>query len=352
MKQAKTKTVKIGKLKVGGSNPIRIKAMLKTPTGDLKNLVRELRQLEAEGAEAVRLAVRDPGAAKLYSVLRKASKLPLVADIHFDYKLALLAIEEGFEAIRLNPLNIYKPGEVKEVVAAAKANKVPIRIGVNSGGFRGRFNTSLELAKAMLGAACKYLKTFESRNFFEIMVSFKASDVRATVEANRLFAKKFQYPLHLGVTATGPILEGAVKSSLGLGALLYEGIGDIIRVSLTAPSFWEVRVAKQILQNLSLRRFGPEIISCPTCSRCEVNLIDIVDRFKKQLEAKQIKKPLEIALMGCVVNGPGEASQADIGAAFGKRRAVIFKGGKILKQTNQNKVIKDLLRGVAKHGSK
>jgi len=352
MLRAKTKTVKIGKLSVGGSNPIRIKAMLKTPTQDTKGLIIELKQLEREGAEAVRLAVREQKDAKLLSVLKKQTKLPLVADIHFDYKLALLAIDEGFQAIRLNPLNIYKPGEVKQVVCAAKANQVPIRVGVNSGGFKTRFSTSMELAKAMLGACEKYIKILESKNFFEIMVSFKASDVASTVEANRLFAKKFDYPLHLGVTATGPILEGAVKSSLGLGALLYEGVGDIIRVSLTAPSFWEVRIAKQILQYLDLRAFGPEIISCPTCSRCEVNLIEIVDKFKKKLEAKELKKPLGIALMGCVVNGPGEAHQADIGAAFGKKKAVIFKAGKILKQTNQDKVIEDLLRGVAKHGSK
>ncbi len=351
MKSFKTKTVKIGKLKVGGPNPIRIKAMLKTPTADLKNLIKELRQLEIEGAEAVRLAVRQSSDADLVSRLRKESKLPFVADIHFHYKLALLAIEKGFEAVRLNPLNIYKPREVREVIRAAKAHKIAIRIGVNSGGFKKRFSKPQDLAKAMFKACQDYIKLFEAENFFDLMVSLKGSDVVSTLEANKLFAKKFNYPLHLGVTAAGPLFEGTVKSSLGLGVLLYQGIGDIIRVSLTAPSFWEVRLAKQILQGFNLRRFGPEIISCPTCSRCEVNLIDIVDKFKNRLKSLDLVQPLEIALMGCVVNGPGEASQADLGAAFGKKRAVIFKKGKVLKQSSQDKVIEDLIRGV-KNGSR
>ncbi|MCF7908855.1 MAG: flavodoxin-dependent (E)-4-hydroxy-3-methylbut-2-enyl-diphosphate synthase [Candidatus Omnitrophica bacterium] len=352
MNRFKTKTVKIGKLKVGGANPIRIKAMLKTPTRDVRNLVKELRQLDTEGAEAVRLAVRVAEDAKLISTLRKQTKLPFVADIHFDYRLALAAIDQGFDAIRLNPLNISKPKEVKEVIRAAKANRISIRVGVNSGGFKRKFATPTKLAQAMVKSCENYLKLFEAEAFFDLMFSLKGSSVTSTVQANKLFAKKYNYPLHLGVTATGPFLEGTVKSSVGLGALLNEGIGDIIRVSLTAPSFWEVRIAKQILQALNLRRFGPEIISCPTCSRCEVNLIDIVDKFKKRLEKAKVEEPLEIALMGCVVNGPGEARQADIGAAFGKNKAVIFKGDKILKRTSQGKVIDDLLRGVTGHGSR
>ncbi|MBU2473856.1 MAG: flavodoxin-dependent (E)-4-hydroxy-3-methylbut-2-enyl-diphosphate synthase [Candidatus Omnitrophica bacterium] len=351
MNRAKTRVVRIGKLKLGGGNPVRIKAMLKTPTREVKKLIKEACQLKQEGAEAIRLAVREEKDARILSLLKKEVDLPFVADVHFHYQCALLAIEQGFDAIRLNPLNIYKKNQVKEVARKAKAYGISMRVGVNSGGFKRKFNNPLAQAKAMVSACAGYLKVLEAVEFFDIMVSLKGSDVMSTIWANRLFAQKFNYPLHLGVTASGPFLEGTVKSSIGLGSLLQEGIGDIIRVSLTAASFWEIRLAKEILQALGLRAFGPQIISCPTCSRCEVNLIDIVDKFKKELQSSDVKQPLTIALMGCVVNGPGEASQADIGAAFGKTRAAIFKDGKILKQTSQNKVIEELLKGV-KHGFK
>lgn len=341
-----SKVVKIGKLTVGGKNPVRIKGMLKTPIQDTKNLIKEAKKLEKEGAEAIRIAVREKKDASAAKLLRKYISVPLVADIHFQASLAFCAIDQGFESIRLNPLNIDKKKEIKAIARAAKVAGISIRVGVNSGGFKRSFLSSQALAGAMVKKVEGYLKVLEQENFFDIMVSLKGSDVLSTIAANELFAKRHDYPIHLGITATGPFLEGVTKSSLGLGSLLQRGIGSIVRVSLTAPSFWEIRVAKYILQALSLRQFGPEIISCPTCSRCEVDLIAIVDNFKKVLEKEKIEQFLRIAIMGCVVNGPGEARQADIGVAFGKQKAVIFKKDKILSRSNENKVVADLIKEI------
>ena len=341
-----SKIVKIGNLGVGGKNPVRIKGMLKAPVSDTKNLIKEAKRLEKEGVEAIRIAVREKKDALVNKLLKKHTTLPLVADIHFSASLALQAIDEGFEGIRLNPLNIYKKKEVKEIALAAKRAGISIRVGINSGGFRRNFSSSEALAGAMVKKVEDYLKVLERENFFDTMVSLKGSDVLSTIAANKLFVRRHNYPIHLGITATGPFLEGVTKSSLGLGSLLYQGIGAIIRVSLTAPSFWEIRTAKYILQALDLRHFGPEIISCPTCSRCEVDLINIVDKFKRALKKEEIKRHLRVAIMGCVVNGPGEAYQADIGVAFGKRKAVIFKKDKILGQSSEKKIVADLIKEV------
>ncbi len=338
-----TREIKIGNLGVGGRHPVRIKGMLKAQAANTRSLIKEAKRLEKEGAEAIRVAVMEKKDTKLAQLLKKQVSVPLVADIHFHSQLALLAIEEGFDGIRLNPLNIYKRKEVKQIARLAKAKGISIRVGVNSGGFKKKFSAPLDLAQAMVKTCDNYLKILEGENFFDIMVSLKGSDVLSTIIANRIFSQKHNYPLHLGVTATGPFLNGIVKSSIGLGNLLYEGVGSIIRVSLTAPSFWEVRAAKYILQSLSLRQFGPEIISCPTCSRCEVKLINVVDKFKKELKSLEINKPLRVAIMGCVVNGPGEAYQADIGVAFGKKKAVIFRKGNILKRSSEKKIIEDLI---------
>ncbi len=338
-----TRVVKIGNLEIGGNNPIRIKAMLKTPLSDVDKLIEEAVSLAKEGAEAIRLAVKEEKDAEIIHTLKKHTSVPYVADIHFHYKTALKAIEAGFEGIRLNPLNIYKEDEVKEVVAAAKAKGISIRVGINSGGFKTKFKTHQELAEAMAVKCEDYLKILEAMDFFDIMISLKGSDVLSTIAAYRIISKKCNYPLHLGVTATGSLIEAVTKSSVGLGTLLGEGIGDVIRVSLTAPAIEEVKVAKYILSSLDIRKFGPEVISCPTCSRCEVDLINLVDRFKKELKSLKTDKPLRIAIMGCVVNGPGEAAQADIGVAFGKKKAVIFKGDKILKNSKDSDLINDLM---------
>jgi (E)-4-hydroxy-3-methylbut-2-enyl-diphosphate synthase len=343
-----TRTVKLGNLNIGSKYPIRIKGMLKTPYSDTKGLVAEAKLLEREGAEALRIAVREERDAGIIKILKKETKVPFVADIHFHYKTALAAIENGFDGIRLNPLNIYKVNEVKQVVKEAKLRKIPIRVGVNSGGFKRDFASSQALARQMVSSTARYLKILEKESFFDIMVSLKGSDAATTIIANELFAKQFNYPLHLGITATGSYLAGIVKSSIGLGGLLTKGIGNIIRVSLTAPSFLEIRIAKYILQALNLRKCGPEIVSCPTCSRCEVKLIDIVERFNEELLRSGISAPIRIALMGCVVNGPGEARQADIGAAFGRKKAVIFRKDKILKKSEDKNIIKDLLQEARK----
>jgi (E)-4-hydroxy-3-methylbut-2-enyl-diphosphate synthase len=337
------RVVKIGKLKVGGRNPVRIKAMLKTPTADVKGLIFEAIALKSAGAEAIRMAVLAEGDAKLVKIIKEHIDTPMVADIHFHKTSAMAAIKNGFDAIRLNPLNLNKKKEVCEIVKAAKDKGISIRVGINSGGFKKDFKTPLLMAKAMVSKCHEYIKLMEAEKFFDIMVSLKGADVPATILANRLFAKESDYPLHIGVTATGSQLEGVTKSAVGLGVLLNEGIGQILRVSLTGPSVDEVKIAQYILSALNKRRFGHEVISCPTCSRCEANLIGIVDEFKKKIELVKCSKPLRIAIMGCVVNGPGEAYQADIGVAFGKKRAVIFKKDKILKQTSEGRVIKDLL---------
>jgi len=320
--------------------------MLKSPTTNIRQLSEEAKTLEKEGAEAIRIAVKEERDANLAHILKRKIKTPFVADVHFNYRLAILAIEKGFDSIRLNPLNITKPDQVRQIIRLAKQNRVSIRVGVNSGGFKKKFPSPQALAEAMLGKVRDYLAIFEKEGFFDIMVSLKGTDVLSTKIANELFAKEFDYPLHLGVTATGPFLCGVIKSSIALGDLLSRGIGNVIRVSLTAPSFWEIRVAKYILEALNLRKFGPQIISCPTCSRCEVDLISIVEKFQKSLNRLNLKKPLQIALMGCVVNGPGEAYQADIGAAFSKNKAVIFKKDKILGQSNEKRIINDLLKEV------
>ena len=340
------KVIKLGNLKVGGKNPVVIKGMIKSSLDKRSAVIKEAKVLQDEGAQAIRVAVKNPRDAGIIRYLKKHTKVPFVADIHFQHKLALLAIDEGFDGIRLNPLNITKAEHIREVAKAAKAAKIPIRVGINSGGFKRRFSNIEAQAKAMVDKTVQFIRVLEKSGFSDIMVSLKAASVSATVLANRLFSKRLDYPLHLGVTASGPFLEGLVKSSIGIGILLDEGIGSIIRVSLTAPSFWEIRAAKWMLSSLGLRHDYPEIISCPTCSRCQVDLVKIVDGFYKEtqrLKAKGYRFPKRIAIMGCEVNGPGEASQADIGVAFGKGKGVVFKKDKIVGTISSKSSIKDLM---------
>jgi (E)-4-hydroxy-3-methylbut-2-enyl-diphosphate synthase len=348
----KTKIVKIGNLEVGGNNPIRIKGMLKVPAKKIDLLIKEAKLLEKEGVEAIRVAVPEEEDTKLAGILKNSVSVPIAADVHFQPKLAVLAINSGFDQIRLNPLNISNKKDVKRIAQLAGQKGVSMRVGLNSGGFRQPGITRKELSKQMVDKASEYIEILESQNFFDIMVSLKCADIGTTIAANRMFRKKYNYPLHLGITATGSYLEGIIKSSVGLGIMLNEGMGEIIRVSLTTDSLAEVKVAKHITQSLGLRNFGPEIISCPTCSRCEVNLPEIVAKFKKRLEDTDCKEPLKIALMGCVVNGPGEAAQADLGVAFGKAEGVLFKKGKVFKKTKDDKVVDDLAKELEKYESK
>ncbi len=344
----RTREVFIGSLGVGGNNPVRIKGMIKSPLNDFGRVLREVKALLNAGAEAIRVAVKKKNDVRFVRRLKEKVNLPFVADIHFDYHLALAVIDAGIDSVRLNPMNIFKVNQVREVVRASKKSDISIRIGVNSGGFKKTFRSPLHLAEEMVEVVSNYIKIFEKEDFFSIMVSLKTSDVASTILANRIFSSRFSYPLHLGVTATGPFWEGVVKSSLGLGILLSEGIGDVVRVSLTGPSVKEIEVARYILQASGVRRFFPEIISCPTCSRCEVNLPQIVEKFKRRLSSidteSQKKMPEKVAIMGCIVNGPGEAYQADIGVAFGnKMRAAVFKKDKILAWTDEGKVVDTLI---------
>ncbi len=341
--------VKVKNLKIGGGNPIRIKGMLKSPTSKKSLLLQEAKALQREGAELLRVAVQSEKDTKLAQFLRKSISIPIAADIHFKPKLALLAIKDGFDQIRLNPLNITRKKDIKEIAKFAAEKKVPIRVGVNSGGFKGRL-TPLGIARQMVDKCADYIKILESQKFFDIIVSLKSADIESTLAANKEFSQNFNYPLHLGITASGPRLEGVVKSSQGLGILLNSGIGDLIRVSLTADSLLEIQVSKHILRFLNLRKFGPEIISCPTCSRCQVDLVKIVNILEARLKRLELKKPVRAAVMGCVVNGPGEASQADLGVAFSKKRGAVFKKGKVLHWSTPSKAIDDLIREVKKDG--
>jgi len=347
-----TKQIKVGNVKIGGGAPVSIQSMTKTDTRDVQATVREIKELEKSGCEIIRVAVKDFEAAKAIRAIKRKVNLPLVADIHFDYRLALSAIENGADKIRLNPGNIYKEDEIKEVVKLAKKRRIPIRVGANSGSIRYKIQDTRYKGNTMIDNMVKsvmdYIKILERMDFYDIIVSLKASDVLSTIEAYKLFSKKSRYPLHLGVTAAGPVSTGIVKSSIGIGALLLDGIGDTIRVSLTGDPIEEVIAAKNILQALELRSFGPEIISCPTCGRCQVDLQGIVNKVALRItnDKRRTTKNYhsKIAIMGCEVNGPGEAKEADIGIACGKGSGVIFKKGKILKRVKEKDIVKELLR--------
>lgn len=345
------KVVTVGGVKIGGGNPVRIQSMAKADTKDVAAVVRQIKGLQRAGCEIVRVAVKDRISARAIRQIVSRISIPLVADIHFSYRLALAAIENGADKIRLNPGNIFKPDEVRQVASAAKKARIPIRVGVNSGsvlkspGHRAT-GPPKSKAKLMARAALNYINLLESFDFYDIIVSIKGSDVLETISAYRQFAAESRYPLHLGVTATGPPAAGAIKSALGIGILLEQGIGDTIRVSLTAPPREEVWAAKAILEGLGLRRFGPELISCPTCGRCEVDLLRIVKRLGKRLAA--IRYPLsltppKVAVMGCVVNGPGEAKDADLGIAFGRGQGLLFKKGQPLRKVRESSAVEEIV---------
>ena len=331
----------MGGVRIGSGAPVSIQSMTKVETSNVSAVISQIKSLEDAGCDIVRVAVKTLKDAQAVRGIKRKTDMPIVCDIHFDYRLALECIDSGADKIRLNPGNISKREEVGAIVKAAKRKKVPIRIGVNSG------STSSDFVKSVLN----YIKVFEELNFRDIIVSLKASDVAKTVEAYRRISALSDYPLHLGVTASGPYDFGIIKSSIGIGALLLDGIGDTIRVSLTADPVEEVAAAKRILSSLNLRKFGPEIISCPTCGRCQVDLVKMVNELENKLIAYSLKltakRPLTIAIMGCEVNGPGEARDADIGIAFGKGSGMLFKKGKIIKKVSVGNAIKELLALIA-----
>lgn len=346
MERRKTRQISIGPVKVGGGAPISVQSMTKTDTRDIRKTVQQIRRLEETGCEIVRVAVVDEEAARAITEIKKKIRIPLIADIHFHSRLALTAMESGADGLRINPGNIGGRDRLKPIVLQAKDRSIPIRIGVNSGSLEKdllkRFGGATP--EAMVSSALRAIECMEDLGFHLIKVSLKASDAIRTVEAYRLFSKKSDYPLHLGVTEAGKGSGAIVKSSIGIGLLLREGIGDTLRVSLTGDPVEEVRVAYEILRALNLRKRGVEIISCPTCGRCEVNLTRLVDKVERA--TKKIGTPLTVAMMGCVVNGPGEAKEVDIGIAGGKGVGVLFKRGKVVRKLKEKDFVQVLLNEV------
>lgn len=349
IKRRKTREIKVGNVKIGGGEPVVIQSMTKTDTRDVIKTAGQIKELEAAGCQIVRVAIKDVDAAKAISAIKQRVNIPVVADIHFDYKLALLAIQNGADKIRINPGNMTKINEVEAVVRAAKSKHIPIRIGANSGSIGAKLKGLKDPAMPMVKAVLNYVKIFEKLKFDDIIISLKASDVVTTVEAYRIISRKCNYPLHLGVTAAGSTEVGIVRSSIGIGTLLMEGIGDTIRVSLTGDPVLEVCAAKEILQAAGLGNFGPQVFSCPTCGRCQVDLAEITDEFKKKLGAVGKKLGnINIAIMGCEVNGPGEAMDADIGIAAGKNSGMLFKKGKPIRKISEKDFVKVLLEEIEK----
>jgi len=318
--------------------------MTKTDTRDTGLTVRQIRRLEREGCEIVRVAVPDMEAARNLGSIRRAIGIPLVADIHFDYRLALEALRQGVDGLRINPGNIGSADRVKAVVKAAGERKVPIRIGVNTGSLSKRILKAYghPTPEAMVASAMEHIRLLEKLDFFDNKVSLKSSDLLDTVRAYRLLHRTVNYPLHLGITAAGPTFSGTVKSSIGIGMLLAEGIGDTIRVSLTGSPVEEVRVGREILKALKLRPRGPEIISCPTCGRCRIDIIGMAKAIERELAT--LPRDITIAVMGCAVNGPGEAREADLGVAGGKGGGVLFKKGKLVKRLKEKDLLPALIR--------
>lgn len=337
-----SKVLKIGNLLIGGGNEVVIQSMTNTPTHDVDKTVTQIKKLQEEGCQLVRVTVNTEAAATAIKGIKEKIDIPLVADIHFDYRLALLAIENGIDKLRINPGNIGDDEKVKVVVQKAKEKNIPIRIGVNSGSLE---KSILEkygkpTSEGMVESALYHMRLLEKFNFDDIIISLKSSNVKMMVEAYRKLSKLCNYPLHLGVTEAGTAFQGTVKSAIGIGSLLVDGIGDTIRVSLTEDPVEEIKVAKEILKVLGLREAGVEIISCPTCGRTEIDLIGLAHQVEEEFQ--KVDKKIKIAVMGCVVNGPGEAKEADYGVAGGKGVGVLFKKGQIVKKVDEKDILHEL----------
>ncbi len=330
-----TRQIRLGTLNIGGNAPISVQSMCNTDTRDIQATLGQISALQAAGCEIVRCAVPDSAAAVALGEIKKGSGIPLIADIHFDYRLALTAVAQGVDGLRLNPGNIGEIWKVKEVVQACAERQVPIRIGVNAGSLEPELlaKHGHPTAAAMVESAMGHIRILEELNYREIKVSLKASDIGRTVDAYRLLAKEVDYPLHIGITEAGTTWSGTIKSAIGIGTLLYDGIGDTLRVSLTGDPVEEVRVGWEILKSLKLRERGPVFISCPTCGRCQIDLIATAEEVEQRLHDLPI--PLTIAVMGCVVNGPGEAREADLGIAGGKGQGILFRHGEIVRKVPQ-----------------
>ncbi len=346
MKERNTKIVRIGFINIGNSYPIAIQTMTKTLTKDYKATIKQIKRLEEIGCHIVRVAVPDNESITALKKIIREINVPLVADIHFDYLLAIKAIEAGASKIRINPGNISDKKKIKEILSIAKERNIAIRIGINSGSLEKKIIDKYGQAtvEAMVESALNSIKYFEDNDFFNTVISLKANDIRRTVESYRLISSKTNYPLHLGITEAGTAFSGTIKSAIGLGILLYEGIGDTIRVSLSADPEEEVRVGYEILKSLDLYKDAPVVIACPTCSRAEID----VQSIAKEIESKinDMRKSIRIAVMGCVVNGPGEAKEADIGVTGSKGIAIIFKKGRVYKRVLPDEIIETLLEEI------
>lgn len=346
IKRRKSRKVFVGGVPIGGDAPITVQTMTKTKTSDVEATVRQIKEAEEAGCDIIRVTVNDKEAAEAIKEIVRRSNIPIVADIHFNHIFALKSIEAGVAKVRINPGNIGSEERIKEVLNKAKERKIPIRIGVNSGSLEEEIleKYGYPTAEALYESAMKHVKICEKYGFEDIVISVKSTDVRLMIEAYRMIAERTDYPLHLGVTEAGTTRVGTIKSAVGIGTLLAEGIGDTIRVSLTDEPVKEVEVGKEILRSLGLATRNVEIIACPTCGRLEIDLFSITNKLEAAV--KDIKKPVKVALLGCVVNGPGEASEADIGIAAGKGVAILYRKGEVVRRIKEDEIVDVLLEEI------
>ncbi|WP_246588758.1 flavodoxin-dependent (E)-4-hydroxy-3-methylbut-2-enyl-diphosphate synthase [Pelorhabdus rhamnosifermentans] len=347
MERKNTRKIKIGNVFVGGNAPISVQSMTNTKTHDICATTEQIKELVDAGCDIVRLAIPDEQAAQAIEQIKVQTDIPLIADIHFDYRLALMVIERGIDALRINPGNIGGKENVQAVVKAAKKQQIPIRIGVNAGSLDKKFLAKYgghPTAEALVASAMEHVRLLEQEDFFDIKISLKAHDVSLTIAAYRLMSQTVNYPLHLGITEAGTYHSGVVKSAVGIGTLLAEGIGDTLRVSLTGNPVHEVKVGNEILKSLGLKEYGPTLISCPTCGRCNIDLASIASQVEARLA--EIKVPLTVAVMGCVVNGPGEAKEADVGIAGGKGEGLVFRKGEIVRKVAEDQLVAALFEEI------
>ena len=349
IKRNKTRKIKVGNVYIGGDAPIAIQSMCNTDTRDVEATVAQIRKLTQAGCEIIRITVPDMSAAKVVGEIKKQINIPLVADIHFSAEVAMEAIKQGVDKLRINPGNIGSEEKVAMLVQECKNKKIPIRIGVNAGSLEKDILKKYDgkaTAEGMVESAMRHVEILEKNDFYDIAISMKASDIERTIEAHRLLAKKVDYPHHIGITEAGTTFRGTILSSIGLGVLLYDGIGDTMRVSLTADPVEEIKVAWEILKSLGLRKRGISVTSCPTCGRTEIDLISLAQKVEKRLEG--IDKDIRVAVMGCVVNGPGEAQEADLAIIGGRGVGLIMKHGKLLKKVDEKDLLEEFMKEVKK----
>jgi (E)-4-hydroxy-3-methylbut-2-enyl-diphosphate synthase len=348
IKRKKTRSVRIAQLEIGGDSPISVQSMTNTDTRNAEKTIEQIKRLENEGCELVRVAIPNMESCKNIPIIKEKIKIPLVADIHFDYRLALKSMDYGVDGIRINPGNIKIKENIKNIISLAKKKNIAIRFGINSGSLDTNIIKKFEKPNvgAIIETAEKIVKVIKETKFKNAIFSLKSTNIINTIESNEIFSKKYDYPLHIGITESGFSSQGIVKSSAGLGILLYKGIGDTIRVSLTEDPVKEVKIGYEILQSLGIRKKSVNIISCPTCGRCEVDLSEIVKELDKRISNRN--KTLTVAVMGCIVNGPGEAKEADIGIAFNKKIGVLFRKGKLIGKYDKSIILNKLLGEIDK----